>query len=145
MSTDLRDKVVRLEAKMEGVENVPARIVELEAGFSHMKSTLEDIRLQGMEQSRIESARYDKITSTMEENHTKVMTRIGGVERKQNIIFNSFNAVVFCGVLLVGGVYLWSKVLSPSLSTRIVHDSRVTNAPTVTALPEPVLSPRLVE
>lgn len=142
MTTELRDKVVRLEAKMETIESVPTRIVRLEAGFSNMKSTLEDIRLQGMEASRREDVHYTKISKTIEDNHSKVMARIGNVEDKQKTIYTSFNVAFFCCALLVGGVYLWANVLSPSLSTRIVHDSRGPLTTSRVVVPPAPLPPR---
>lgn len=142
MTTELRDKVVRLEAKMEGIEGLPARTVQLESGFSNMKSTLEDIRLQGMEASRREDAHYTKISKTIEDNHSKIMARIGNVEDKQKTIYTSFNVAFFCCALLVGGVYLWANVLSPSLSTRIAHDSRGPLTTSRVTVPPAPLPPR---
>ena len=127
---ELRDRVVRIETKLEGIENVPGRVIELEAGFTHMKSTLEDIRLQGMEQSRREDQHYSEMTSLIQTSHSKVMERMGGVEKRQNTIYTSFNVVVFCAALLIGGIYLWSNVFSPSLSDRIHRDARVTTSKT---------------
>jgi hypothetical protein len=109
---ELRERVAVVENEVLKLSNMPIRVERLEFDFSHMKATLEDIRLQGMEQTRKEEAHYDTL-------HKLIENRIGNVETKQASILTTARVSLLCAGIAWAAVAAWLTVVSPALDKRI--------------------------
>ena len=109
---ELRERVAVVENEIRRLSSMPTKVERLEVDFSHMKGTLEDIRLQGMESSRREEAHYDTL-------HKLIENRISKVEIKQSTILTTVRVVFICLGVAWAIVAAWVTIVSPALDKRI--------------------------
>ena len=109
---ELRERVAVVENEVRRLSSMPSKVERLETDFSHMKATLEDIRLQGMEQTRKEEAHYSTL-------HDLIEKRIGNVEIKQASILTTARVSLCCAGIAWAVVAAWLTVVSPALDKRI--------------------------